>query len=178
MTTGKFILISVLFIVFVLSATPYLRRVKSGACTAPAPASLSAINPPLAQLARLTAVDGAAGDRFSWSVAVSGDTVVVGAVEDDIGADGDQGSAQVFVRSGGVWSFKQKLTAQDGAADDRFGSSVAISGDTVVSGAPSDDSGKNVDQGAAYVFVRSGGIWSFQQMLTAKNLQKEFFSPG
>jgi hypothetical protein len=101
-TTGLFILITVLFIVCVLSVTPYHRRVESGAGTAPEPASLSAINPPLAQLARLTASDGAAEDSFSRSVAVSGEAIVVGADADDIGALAYQGPAYVFVRSGSL----------------------------------------------------------------------------
>ena len=65
----------------------------------------------------------------------------------------DQGSAYVFVRSGGVWSQQQKLVASDAAASDFFGLSVAISGETVVVGALLDDVGAGVDQGSAYVFV-------------------------
>ena len=73
-----------------------------------------------------------------------------------IGANNDQGAAYVFVRSGTIWNLQQKLTASDGAAGDRFGYSVAISGETVVVGAHRDDIGANIDQGSAYVFVRSG----------------------
>ena len=133
-----------------------------------------------------------------------------------------QGSAYVFVRSGGVWSQQQKLLASDAAAGDQFGHSVAISGETVVVGAPLDDgaagsikarpmslcaavesgassrtgglgrgagdqfgisvaiSGETVvvgvrmvaqraSQGSAYVFVRSGGVWSQQQKLEASD---------
>jgi len=54
---------------------------------------------------KLTASDGAAGDNFGTSVSVSGDTAVIGAGYDDVGASsGDQGSAYVFVRSGIAWS--------------------------------------------------------------------------
>src|SRR5262249_57406747 len=116
---------------------------------------------------QLIAADGAANDGFGFSVALSGDTVMVGAGGDDIGANADQGSAYVFVRSGGVWTQRQKLTAADGAAGDAFGISVAISGDTVVVGAHGDAIGSNVAQGSAYVFVRSGGGWTQQQKLTA-----------
>ena len=119
------------------------------------------------QQAQLTAADGAASDYFGSSVAVSGDTVVVGAWGDDVGANAGQGSAYVFVRSGTSWSAQQKLTAADGAASDYFGSSVAISGGTAVVGAPNDDVGAREDQGSAYVFVRSGTTWSEQQKLTA-----------
>jgi len=103
---------------------------------------------PFVEQAKLTASDGAAGDEFGFSVAISGDTVVVGADGDN----SDQGSAYVFVKPGGGWAttsaFTAKLTASDGAAGDYFGASVAISGDTVVVGADGDNS----DQGSAYVF--------------------------
>ena len=79
----------------------------------------------------------------------------------------DQGSAYVFVRSGGVWTQQQKLVAPDGAARDDFGFSVAISGETVVVGASRDDGAACENQGAAYVFVRSGGVWTLQQKLVA-----------
>ena len=116
-----------------------------------------------------TASDGAAGDCFGISVSVSGDTAVVGAGYDDIGANADQGSAYVFVRTGASWSEQAKLTASDGAALDYFGISVSVSGDTAVVGAPDHDVGANADQGSAYVFVRTGAIWSEQQKLTASD---------
>ena len=119
------------------------------------------------QRQQLTAVDGTAGDEFGWSVAISGDTVVVGAAYDDVSANANQGSAYVFVRSGDTWSQQQQLTAADGAAFDAFGNSVTITGDAVVVGATNDDVGANANQGSAYVFVRSGAIWSQQQQLTA-----------
>jgi hypothetical protein len=161
-------------IVVVLSAAFYMQWTKFTAESAPIPiyceaAAPEGIDPPLAQLANLIAGDGAADDEFGRSVAVSGDTLVVGARSDDIGANGNQGSAYVFVRSGGVWSLQQKLTANDGEASDLFGSSVAISGDTVVIGAPHGGTATNPDQGAAYVFVRSGAVWSFQQKLIAQD---------
>jgi uncharacterized protein (TIGR03437 family) len=160
-------------IVVVLSAAFYMQWTKFTAESAPIPiyceaAAPEGIDPPLAQLANLIAGDGAADDEFGRSVAVSGDTLVVGASGDDIGANNNQGSAYVFVRSGGVWSFQQKLTANDGVTGDGFGRSVAISGDTV---AVSSFSGN----GSAYVFVRSGGVWSFQQKLVAIDAEKPDF---
>jgi hypothetical protein len=118
---------------------------------------------PLVQIrtekAKLRASDGAAKDAFGWSVAISGDTVVVGAHHDDVGGNYDQGSAYVFVEPAGGWSDRRaetaKLTASDGAWMDRFGWSVAISGDTVVVGAPEDSVG-----GSAYVFVEPAGGWA------------------
>ncbi len=102
---------------------------------------------------KLTANDGAAGDNFGFSVAISGDTVAVGAFTDDIGANQDQGSVYAFTRSGTAWMQQQKFTANDGTAGDRFGRSVALSGDTLVTGANNKTIGTNMGQGAAYVFV-------------------------
>ncbi|MFC1979198.1 FG-GAP repeat protein, partial [Chloroflexota bacterium] len=114
---------------------------------------------------KLIAIDGEVNDYFGAAVAISGDTAVVGVPLDDDNV-ADSGSAYVFVRSGSVWSHQQKLTAGDGDTGDFFGASVSISGDTVVVGAyGADDSG--TDSGSAYVFVRSGSVWSQQQKLTA-----------
>jgi FG-GAP repeat len=122
------------------------------------------IDPLLFNETKLTASDAAGGDQFGTSVAISGDTIVVGA----LGGNSSTGAAYVFVRSGTTWTQQQKLTASDGAANDRFGISVAFSEDTAVVGAPSDDdAGSN--SGSAYVFVRSSGIWSQQQKLTASD---------
>src|SRR5262249_50831155 len=60
------------------------------------------------------------GDFFGAAVAVSGDTALIGAFGDDIGANTDQGSAHVFVRSGTVWTRQQRIIANDGSADDKF----------------------------------------------------------
>jgi hypothetical protein len=119
--------------------------------------------------ATLTASDGAANDWFGVSVALSGDTAVVGAYADDVGANADQGSAYIFVRSGSTWTQQAKLTASDGAANDAFGISVALSGDTALVGAYADDVGANADQGSAYIFVRSGSTWTQQARLTASD---------
>ena len=110
---------------------------------------------PFIQKAKLTASDGAANDQFGWSVSVSGDVVVVGALLDD----SYKGSAYMFVKPVGGWSNMTqtaKLTASDGAANDQFGWSVSVSGDVVVVGAPVDDSYK----GSAYLFVKPVGGWS------------------
>ena len=121
------------------------------------------------QQARLTAADGASGDLFGHKVALSGDTVVVGATFDDTPAGVNAGSAYVFIRSGTVWTQQAKLTAADGASDDRFGSAVALSADTVVVGANGDatPAGRNV--GSAYAFTRRGALWTQQAKLTASD---------
>jgi uncharacterized protein (TIGR03437 family) len=121
------------------------------------------------QQQKVTASDGAANDQMGWSIALSGDTVVVGAPTDDIGEASNQGSVYVFVRSGGVWTQQQRLIANDGTADDLFGNSVGISGDSVVVGAFIDKVGANIYQGSVYVFVRNGGVWTQQQKLNAND---------
>jgi len=95
----------------------------------------------------------AANDCFGWSVAVSGNTVVVGAYWDDTGAT-DAGAAYVFDAVSGslLWT----LNNPTAATDDRFGSSVAISGSTIVVGAYWDDAGTS-NAGAAYVFDAASG---------------------
>ena len=76
------------------------------------------------------------------------------------------GSAYVFTRSGTTWSEEQKLTASDKSAGGQFALSVSLSGETAVIGSEGDDQG-GAAAGAAYVFVRSGTIWSEEQKLTA-----------
>ncbi|MBK8430871.1 MAG: FG-GAP repeat protein [Chloroflexi bacterium] len=122
----------------------------------------------LTEQAKLTASDAAANDNFGVSVAVSGDTAVIGAYWDNNDGGIDSGSAYVFTRSGGVWSEQAKLTASDPAMNDFFGIAVAVSGDTAVIGAYLDDDGGS-DSGSAYVFTRTGGVWSQQAKLTASD---------
>ena len=110
---------------------------------------------------KLIAGDAAMFDMFGNSVSISGDTAVVGASLD--WNNSKKGSAYVFLRTGTTWSQQAKLIASDAAAEDYFGISVSISGDTAVVGAHWDDSKK----GSAYVFVRSGTTWSQEQKLTA-----------
>lgn len=116
---------------------------------------------------KLSAWDGQNSDNFGWSVSLSGNTAVVGAPLDDAPGANDAGSAYVFVRSGTTWAFQQKLVAADGGFDHRFGSSVSLSGDTVVVGAPFDTPPAGFRAGSAYVFVRSGTTWTQQQKLLA-----------
>ncbi|MGB1037362.1 MAG: hypothetical protein ACPGYY_01865, partial [Bacteroidia bacterium] len=121
------------------------------------------------QQAKLTASDGAAGDRFGRGVSIDGDYAVVGAYQDDDNGT-NSGSAYVFNRSGTSWSQQAKLTPSDGAANDFFGNSesVSISGDYVVVGAYLDDD-KGSNSGSAYIFNRSGTSWSQQAKLTASD---------
>jgi FG-GAP repeat len=116
---------------------------------------------------QVTSDDGEQGDWFGSSVSIYGDYAVVGASFDDIGANSAQGSAYIFIKSGNTWTQQAKLIADDGVADDRFGTSVAISGDYVIVGANVDDIGANTDQGSAYIFMRSGVSWTQQAKLLA-----------
>lgn len=124
------------------------------------------------QTAKLTADDGVRGDFFGVSVAISGDTVIIGANGDDDICPSDSlcesGSAYVFEKVAGVWTQTTKLTADDGERDDRFGISVAVSGDTAVIGAVYDDDQGN-NSGAAYVFEKIAGIWTNTTKLIASN---------
>jgi len=144
---------------------------------------------PIAQQAYLKASNSGGYDRFGFSVAMSGDTVVVGALYEDSSNTGvnstpneaatDSGAAYVFVRNGTVWSQQAYLKASNTGAGHRFGESVAASGDTVVVGGPreaSSTTGVNrtpndlsPTSGAAYVFVRSRATWSQQAYLKASN---------
>jgi FG-GAP repeat len=89
---------------------------------------------PFVQQAKLTASDGAAGDNFGRAVAIDGDTVVIGAAYAQVGANLMQGVVCVFVKPATGWTttstFNAKLTASDGKANDLFGYTVAINGDT------------------------------------------------
>ncbi len=122
----------------------------------------------------ITQTDGAANDYFGVSVALSsdGNTAIVGAHGDN----STQGSASVFTRSGATWTLQQAITQTDGAANDYFGASVALSsdGNTAIVGASgddvyTDDSGLNMDQGSASVYTRSGSSWTLQQTITQTN---------
>lgn len=149
------------------------------------------IDPVWSQQAYLKASNSAADDEFGRSVAVSGDTVVVGAPYEDsnaTGVNGDElsnsatgsGAVYVFTRSGSVWSQQAYLKASNASVGDTFGWSVAIDGDTLVVGAPFEDSnatGTNGDEsnnsvtnaGAAYVFTRTETTWAQQAYLKASN---------
>ena len=100
---------------------------------------------------KLLAPGGAKGEEFGESVAIYGDTIVIGAQWDDENGD-ESGSAHVFVRSGKGWAHQAKLLAPDGAASDYFGFSTAVYKDTIVVGAWGDDE-NGVDSGSAYVLA-------------------------
>ena len=115
---------------------------------------------------KIVASDGAKDDHFGVSVALLGDTLVVGANQDDDNG-AQSGSVYIFVRSGTTWTQQQKIIANDGAMSDYFGSSLALTGDTLVVGAHRDDD-KGIYSGSVYVYsssLNSASSWSFQQKL-------------
>ena len=121
---------------------------------------------------KLIAPDGMESDHFGSAVAVSGEAVLVGARADDDLGDGS-GSAYVFRHQvglgegrGGEWTFEQKLLAADGFANDRYGLSAALSGDTALVGAYLHDPGTTCcDLGAVYVYRYDGSTWTQEQEL-------------
>lgn len=145
------------------------------------------------QQAYIKASNTGGSDFFGTSVALDGDTLVVGAPGEDssaVGVGGNQadnsapssGAAYVFTRSGGVWRQQAYLKASNTGASDRFGVAVAVSGDTLVVGADGEASGSTgvganqADNtapwsGAAFVFTRNAGIWTQQAYLKASNAQ-------
>ena len=116
---------------------------------------------------KLLASDGAAGDRFGFSVSIGGDMAIVGAfLDDDNGTD--SGSVYVFRFDGTTWSQEQKLLASDGARGDGFGISVSIGGDVAIVGA-SGDGDNGINSGSAYIFRFDGTTWTQEQKLLASD---------
>ncbi|MGB7932931.1 MAG: cadherin-like beta sandwich domain-containing protein, partial [Gammaproteobacteria bacterium] len=144
-----------------------------------------------AQQAYIKASNTGDADQFGNSVALSGDTLAVGAYREDsnaTGIDGDEndnsmvdsGAVYVFIRNGTVWSQQAYIKASNTGSGDRFGYSLALSGDTLAVGAYREESnatGIDADKsdnslteaGAVYVFTRSGAVWSQQAYIKASN---------
>jgi len=135
----------------------------------------------LAQQAYAKASNTAAGDLFGCSVALSGDTMAVGAPCKNSYA----GAVYIFIRdSSGVWSQQAYLNASNAQAYDQFGDSLTLSGDTLAVGATGEDSnakGLNGNQadnsmmnsGAVYIFSRSGTTWTQQAYVNASNTEED-----
>ncbi|GAA6150854.1 FG-GAP repeat protein [Pseudoteredinibacter isoporae] len=117
--------------------------------------------------AKLTAGDGAEGDLFGISVAIDGNTILVGADLNDEKAE-KAGAVYAFTYDGMQWHQQAKLMATDAGAVDIFGVRVSLSGDTALISARRDDvEGVGVDAGSAYIFERSNGQWSQKHKLLA-----------
>jgi hypothetical protein len=130
--------------------------------------------PNMTQTAKLTASKGANGDRLGNFVAVSGNTVVAGAPLATPGTVSQQGAAYVFVEPNNGWASMPtmtetaELTSDDGTQQGFFGRSVAISGITVVVGAPGQNVGSDTGQGAAYIYVKPTNGWVDTNQQTAE----------
>ena len=112
------------------------------------------------QAAKLTASAPKEDAGFGHAVAVHGDTIVVGAHEEDHGTKSDVGAAYVFTKPANGWastSTAARLTASDAAANDEFGASVAVHEDTIVVGAPEENSNA---RGSAYIFTKPANDWA------------------
>jgi hypothetical protein len=131
------------------------------------------------EIIKTVASDRGAFDYFGYSVAISGDYAIVGAPREDHDATGgdslsDAGSAYIFKNIAGIWTEVQKIVASDRGANDRFGSSVAISGDYAIVGATLEDHDETggdslSDAGSAYIFKNNAGTWSQVQKIVASD---------
>ena len=117
------------------------------------------------QQAKLLPADGSTDDLFGHDVAISGDTVLIGAYKDDDNGS-SSGSAYIFTRSGdGIWIQQQKITASDANAGYHFGRFVDIDGDVAIIGSPF---WHPLNYGSAYVFEFDGTSWAERKQLTSE----------
>jgi hypothetical protein len=128
------------------------------------------------QQQKLASSDIAASDRFGWSIGIDGDTAIISAKYEAAGGSA-AGAAYIFTRSGTTWSQQAKLVASDAAANDNFGQSVSISGNTAIVGAFEEDTGGS-NAGAAYIFTRSGTTWTQEQKIQASDAQASDYFGG
>jgi hypothetical protein len=122
--------------------------------------------------AKLVAPDPELGAEFGRAVAVRGDVIVVGARFASNATTGRAGAAYIYTKKKGVWSFQQKVTASDSAAEDNFGRAVALDKDLLVVTARKEDVSVTND-GSAYVFHKHGGTWVEAAKLTASDSTDE-----
>lgn len=115
--------------------------------------------------ATLTAPEQDAARYFGASVALEGETIAVGAPFYDGAAGLAQGAVYVFEREGQGWILRARITADDGAAGDSFGSSVAVADGTLAVGALADEEAAGAYQGSVSVYVGVGAVWNRQAKL-------------
>ncbi len=150
----------------------------------------------LAQQAYIKASNTAIMDNFGSALALSGDTLAAGAPSEDSNATGingsqldnsaaESGAVYVFTRTAGVWSQQAYIKASNTEASDGFGDALDIDGDTLVVGAPNEDSNATgvggdeadnsaLESGAVYVFTRTAGVWSQEAYIKASNTQADY----
>ncbi|MDD2656510.1 MAG: FG-GAP repeat protein, partial [Patescibacteria group bacterium] len=124
----------------------------------------------------LTASDGVAGDYFGYSVAISGDYIIVGSPFGNDTVVSNSGAAYVYHWNGTVWTSEQKITASDLGNEDNFGTKVSISGDKVAISSPRNDNGADAmfgfplpDIGAVYSYRFDNGTWTHEQKITSSD---------
>ena len=168
-----FVLVAVLSLV-----VPRIALAASASLSLPRGGSLMALL--AVQQAELTTPGGAVGDGFGDSMAISGGTALVGAPQTSVNGQKSAGVVYIFTRSGTSWSEQAELSDVGGAADDDFGSSVALDGDTALVGAPFERVSVFNDQpgGAAYIYTRSGTTWSPQARLSNPDVADELDAFG
>lgn len=112
---------------------------------------------------KITDAAGAADDYFGFSVCISGNYAIIGAYQDNVGANNDQGSASIYQYNGASWVLINKITDPAGAQNDYFGYSVSINGDNALVGSWGKEIGANNDQGNAHFFHYDGSNWVYTQ---------------
>src|SRR5690606_24484577 len=123
------------------------------------------------QQARLAPADQIYGEGVGSAVALDGGYAAAGAPRKGLRSAVDEaGAVYVFARSGTAWTQQTRLAAGDARDEDHFGTSVALSGDLLVAGAPDKDVGPAPNAGGAYVFTRTGAGWTEQARLTPPDL--------
>jgi hypothetical protein len=127
---------------------------------------------------KLMAADAQAGDQFGLRLALSADTLAVGAPYKRVSPGGNAaGAVYIFQRQGEAWTQQARLTAPDGAPFDLFGSALALQGDTLAVGARSADLPGKRNAGAAYVYQHRGADWALQVKLVARDAgELDYFS--
>jgi len=119
---------------------------------------------------QFSASDGALTDRFGFRVDIDGDRAIASALRADVNGIVDAGAVYVLDRSNGVWSESAKLVASNPSLiGDQMGWSAALQGDLVLAGATIAASPKDDSTGAVYVFSRSNGVWSEEEILVAND---------
>jgi len=128
------------------------------------------------EMQKIMPADGHSSDWFGRSLAIAGNTCVIGAPQVDDPVFGiDCGAAYVYTLVGAQWVLQEKVFAPDAAAGDNFGQSVAISGDSILVGAPFDDD-LGSRSGSAYVYTRLASSWPFEAKLHAPSgASQDFF---
>jgi hypothetical protein len=134
------------------------------------------------QQAKLLASDAASSDTFGFSSPTSADgsTALIGAYLEDTSPNTNNGAAYVFTRSGTTWTQQAKLIASDAASNDNFGLSVDISsnGSTALIGAPYESTSPNTNNGAVYLFTRSGTTWTERQKIVSEDATSSYLFGG